>query len=69
VVSAATEKQRISLSLKALLDKPVKPSDDKPADEDLPLLPDAPKPPAKKHQQLKGGTGGPTGGEQFGLKW
>jgi ribosomal protein S1 len=69
VLSVDAEKQRISLSLKALLDKPVKQEDQQVADEDLPLPADAPKPPTKKNQQLKGGTGGPTGGEQFGLKW
>jgi ribosomal protein S1 len=69
VLSIDTEKQRISLSLKALLDKPVKPGELRTADEDLPLPPDAPKPPAKQHQPLKGGTGGPSGGDKFGLKW
>lgn len=69
VLSVDAEKQRISLSLKALLDKPARQGDQKAADEDLPLPADAPKPPAKKNQQLKGGTGGPSGGEQFGLKW
>jgi len=69
VLSVDAEKQRISLSLKALLDKPARQGDQKVADEDLPLPADAPKPPAKTNQQLKGGTGGPTGGEQFGLKW
>jgi small subunit ribosomal protein S1 len=69
VLSVDPEKQRISLSLKALLARPVKPQDEQTADEDLPLPADAPKPPAKKQQQLKGGTGGPTGGDKFGLKW
>ena len=69
ILSVDREKQRISLSLKALLDKPVKPGEARVADEDLPLPADAPKPPAKKHGQLKGGTGGPAGGEKFGLKW
>jgi small subunit ribosomal protein S1 len=69
VLAVDKEKQRISLSLKALLAKPAKPGADQQADEDLPLPPGAPKPPEKKHEQLKGGTGGPSGGEQFGLKW
>jgi hypothetical protein len=35
----------------------------------LPPPEDAPKPPKKKHAQLKGGIGGPSGGEKFGLNW
>jgi hypothetical protein len=49
--------------------KPEKPGEQKTADEDIPLPADAPKPPPKKHQQLKGGIGGPSGGEKFGLNW
>jgi hypothetical protein len=30
---------------------------------------DAPKPPQKRRQELKGGTGGPSGGAKFGLNW
>ena len=69
VLSVDTEKQRISLSLKALLARPVKPGQQEVADEDLPLPADAPKPPRKQAGKLKGGTGGPTGGEKFGLNW
>jgi small subunit ribosomal protein S1 len=69
VMSVDTEKQRIGLSLKALLAAPVKAGQQKVADEDLPLPADAPKPPKKKQGQLKGGTGGPSGGEKFGLNW
>jgi small subunit ribosomal protein S1 len=69
VLSVDAEKQRISLSLKALLAPPEKPGEKKVADEDMPLPTDAPKPPRKKPQQLKGGIGGPTGGEKFGLNW
>jgi small subunit ribosomal protein S1 len=68
ILSVDVEKQRISLSLKALQAKPEKPDDKKIADEDMPLPADAPKPP-KKRQQLKGGIGGPSGGEKFGLNW
>jgi small subunit ribosomal protein S1 len=69
ILSVDIEKQRISLSLKALLAKPEKPGEKKLADEDIPLPADAPKPPRKKVQQLKGGIGGPSGGEKFGLNW
>jgi small subunit ribosomal protein S1 len=69
ILSVDAEKQRISLSLKALMAKPEKPGEQKTADEDIPLPADAPKPPPKKHQQLKGGIGGPSGGEKFGLNW
>jgi small subunit ribosomal protein S1 len=69
ILSVDAEKQRISLSLKALMPPPEKPGEKKVADEDMPLPADAPKPPRKKVQQLKGGIGGPTGGEKFGLNW
>jgi ribosomal protein S1 len=69
ILSVDTEKQRISLSLKALMAKPEKPGEQKTADEDIPLPADAPKPPRKIPQQLKGGIGGPSGGEKFGLNW
>ncbi|HEX2475135.1 MAG TPA: S1 RNA-binding domain-containing protein [Lacipirellulaceae bacterium] len=69
ILSVDAEKQRISLSLKALMAKPEKPGEQKLADEDVPLPADAPKPPRKKHQPLKGGIGGPSGGEKFGLNW
>jgi small subunit ribosomal protein S1 len=69
VLSVDEEQQRIGLSLKALMDRPVKPSDKNVADEDLAPPPDAPKPPRKKAAQLKGGIGGPSGGEKFGLNW
>jgi small subunit ribosomal protein S1 len=69
ILSVDAEKQRISLSLKALLPPPERPGEKKVADEDMPLPADAPKPPRKKAQQLKGGIGGPSGGEKFGLNW
>jgi small subunit ribosomal protein S1 len=69
ILSVDVEKQRISLSLKALMAKPEKPGEQKTADEDITLPADAPKAPRKKHQQLKGGIGGPSGGEKFGLNW
>jgi small subunit ribosomal protein S1 len=69
ILSMDAEKQRISLSLKALLPPPEKPGQQKVADEDRPLPADAPKPPKKKMANLKGGIGGPSGGEKFGLNW
>lgn len=69
VLAVDAEKQRISLSLKALMDRPTKPGQEKKEDEDLGPSPDAPKPPRKTNQPLKGGTGGPSGGEKFGLNW
>jgi small subunit ribosomal protein S1 len=69
VLSVDREKQRISLSLRALLEPPKKAGEERIADEDMPLPADAPKAPPRHHKQLKGGTGGPSGGEQFGLKW
>jgi ribosomal protein S1 len=69
VLSVDVERQRISLSLKALADRPKKPGEDKVADEDVPLPADAPKAPRKRAEQLKGGTGGPSGGDKFGLNW
>jgi len=69
VLSVDAERQRIGLSLKALADRPVKSGQEKKEDEDLTLPPDAPKPPRKSNQPLKGGTGGPSGGERFGLNW
>lgn len=69
ILSVDEENQRISLSLKALMSAPTKPGQQKVEDEDLPLPADAPKPPRKRHQELKGGTGSPSGGDKFGLKW
>jgi small subunit ribosomal protein S1 len=69
ILSVDEENQRISLSLKALMTAPTKPGQQKVDDEDLPLPADAPKPPRKRNQELKGGTGGPSGGDKFGLKW
>ena len=69
VLSVDTEKQRIRLSIKALQDRPKKPGEGKVDDEDVALPADAPKAPRKFTGQLKGGTGGPSGGEKFGLNW
>jgi small subunit ribosomal protein S1 len=69
ILAVDSEKQRISLSLKALMEPPVKQGQQKVADEDMPLPADAPKPPKKRAANLKGGIGGPSGGEKFGLNW
>ena len=69
ILSVDSEKQRISLSLKALLAAPERPGDKKVEDEDLPLPAGAPKAPPKRHAELKGGIGGPSGGAKFGLNW
>jgi small subunit ribosomal protein S1 len=69
ILSVDAEKQRIGLSLKALMEPPVKAGQQQVADEDMPLPADAPKPPKKRVVNLKGGIGGPSGGEQFGLNW
>jgi ribosomal protein S1 len=69
VLSVDEENQRIGLSLKALMTAPMKPGQQQVADEDLPLPEGAPKPPRKRNQELKGGTGSPSGGDKFGLKW
>lgn len=69
ILSVDTERQRISLSLKALMEPPVRAGKEKVTDEDMPLPADAPKAPKKKLANLKGGIGGPSGGEKFGLNW
>jgi len=69
ILSVDTEKQRIGLSLKALMAAPVKPGQQQVADEDMPLPAGAPKPPKKQAANLKGGIGTPSGGEKFGLNW
>lgn len=66
ILSVDAEKQRISLSLKALL--PLEKELKEPEAEDEPLPPEAPKPAKKKTAPLKGGVGGLSGGERFGLK-
>lgn len=65
VLSVDTEAQRIGLSLKALLPEP-----EKPASPAKGAVAEEPRRPRKKFDKnLKGGISGPSGGEQFGLKW
>ncbi len=68
VLSVDRGKQRIALSLRALLEPPKKAGDDE-QETDFAPPPNAPKTPEKRKGELKGGIGGPSGGEQFGLKW
>lgn len=66
VLSIDTDQQRISLSLKGAQAAPApkEGATDESVDEP------APAPILPKHRgPLKGGTGGPSGGEKFGLKW
>jgi small subunit ribosomal protein S1 len=67
VLSVDPEQQRISLSLKALEARPT-PDKDK-ADEEPAEGEPAPPPAKKRSAPLRGGLGGPAGGERFGLKW
>lgn len=76
VLSVDPDAQRISLSLKALLPPPEKPQEKRP-ERSEPSPPPEPTPEELKRAQrrreaaaqLKGGIGGPSGGEKFGLKW
>jgi small subunit ribosomal protein S1 len=68
VLSIDPEAQRISLSMKELLEEP------KPAEKQEPSEPEAPAPAPKKQSKkptkpLQGGLGRSRGGEKFGLKW
>ncbi|MEM9657661.1 MAG: S1 RNA-binding domain-containing protein, partial [Planctomycetota bacterium] len=75
VLSVDTDSQRIGLSLKALMPKPEKPQSKKEErDEEttVPIPKDAPRADPRQQRsdkELKGGLGGPSGGEKFGLKW
>ncbi|MDC0936401.1 S1 RNA-binding domain-containing protein [Pirellulales bacterium] len=75
VLSVDVEAQKIGLSLKALMPKPAAPAgkggghanagNQGPGGKD-----DKPQRRPRKHDpNLKGGLGGPSGGEQFGLRW
>ncbi len=67
ILSVDTEAQRIGLSLKALMPEPEKPVSSR--REKLPTSHDAPRRHKESDKHLKGGISGPSGGEQFGLKW
>jgi small subunit ribosomal protein S1 len=67
VLSVDEEAQRISLSMKELIEEP------KAAKEEKASEADEPPPPSKRRKQpdkpLQGGLGRSSGGEQFGLRW
>jgi small subunit ribosomal protein S1 len=67
VLSFDAEHQRISLSLKALEARavPIAKQPEEPEPEEAPVVTAAP----KRKTPLKGGIGGPSGGDKFGLKW
>lgn len=70
ILSVDTEAQRIGLSLKALMPKPEKPESASRKKSDNIPAPDSIRRKKKdSDKNLKGGIGGPSGGEQFGLKW
>ncbi len=71
VQSVDPENQRISLSMKDLMDKPVSASSEKEEKEDasMPEPADAAKIKKKQKGPLKGGIGRDSGGDRFGLKW
>ena len=70
ILAVDTDAQRIGLSLKALMPKPEKAERESPKEEAAPPMSEAEKRRKEKFDSsLKGGTGGGSGGEQFGLKW
>jgi len=71
VLAIDPDEQRMSLSIKALAPAPAARPGDAAASglaADEPVA-DEPPPPKKRHQPLKGGLGGPSAGERFGLHW
>lgn len=68
VLSVDPEAQRIGLSLKATLEKPVK-EGAKPKAEEAPDEPPRASVVPKRTGPLKGGAGKNSGGDQFGLRW
>ncbi len=69
ILSVDPEAQRIGLSLKAMLPPPEKPDKSMPDKEKSETAEESNRPRRKPDMNLKGGIGGPSGGEQFGLKW
>ncbi|MEC9094453.1 MAG: S1 RNA-binding domain-containing protein, partial [Planctomycetota bacterium] len=67
VLSVDPDKQKMSLSIKALLPVPVK--EDKKAEVQKDKEPPREMAVKKRNKPLRGGTGGGAGGDQFGLKW
>ncbi|HMO12814.1 MAG TPA: S1 RNA-binding domain-containing protein [Pirellulaceae bacterium] len=66
VLSIDPDAQKIGLSIKALIDKPIEPEKTAAPEVDEPVRESVV---PKKHKPLEGGTRRKTGGEEFGLKW
>ena len=69
VLSVDTDAQRIGLSLKALIPEPEKAKSAPRKEEEIPAPESVQRRKKESDKNLKGGIGGPSGGEQFGLKW
>ena len=70
VLSVDKQKQRIALSLKALMTPPPAPEPKEPEVPDMPeVSEEEQKARQKRNKNLKGGISTPSGGEKFGLKW
>jgi predicted RNA-binding protein with RPS1 domain len=70
VLAVDPDEQRMSLSIKALAAVPAAAADGPEADEPEAAAAEPPAAaPKKRSQPLKGGLGGPSAGEKFGLKW
>ena len=69
ILSVDEAQQRISLSLKALEERPVKESKTKDEPPEMDESPAAARRSRPKNSKLKGGFDRPTGGEDIGLKW
>jgi len=68
VLAVDPDEQRMSLSIKALAAKPAAVMDEAEAD-DAPVADELPQASKKRPGPLKGGLGGQSMGERFGLKW
>lgn len=69
VLSVDVDAQRIGLSLKAMMPKPEKAESESTKKENIPAADSIKRKKKESDKNLKGGIGGPSGGEQFGLKW
>ncbi len=69
VLSVDVDAQRIGLSLKALMPQPEQPAPTAPDPAEAAAAQEARRQREQKAKHLKGGIGGPSGGEKFGLKW
>ena len=69
VLAVDPDEQRMSLSIKALAAKPAPAVDETEAADDPPAAPEPPATTKKRSGPLKGGLGGQSMGDRFGLKW